>query len=448
LKDQKHLNTEVSAFFRKFATNGGKVLVGLSGGADSTALVCALCAMRDALKITVACAHINHGIRGTDADRDEAFAQSLAERLGCEFHSMYADVPRLAREQKLGLEETARKVRYDYFDRLCREEGYDFVAVAHNANDNLETMLFHLARGTGLAGMAGISPVRGNIIRPFLNVTRDEIINYLSEIKQDYVTDQTNFDTNYARNKIRSDVVPALLSINSGAIQHASALAEISREYLELAANEAKKLQITEKNDRVTMNSAEIACAPAPVAAELLQIAFARIANGTLSAQNISDMIKTAASDNPSSVVNLPDGVVFRREYEICVLLRQNETAACESFCPNETVQAFGDYLISTSEQPELDKIYKKVNTLTIPRDTIKDTILVRNRAEGDRIRLPSGTKTVKRLLIDRKITRAERERIPLICDGQTVFSVVGVADSVDTKNVICALSVHIWRKI
>ena len=202
------------------------MLVALSGGADSVALLRAL----QALSHDVCAAHVNHGIRGAEAERDETFCRELCEALGVPFLALHTDVPALAEAGGTGLEETAREERYRLLEEARRQLACDCIATAHNAEDNGETLLLHLARGTGLAGLCGIPPVRGRVIRPLLSVSRREIEAYLASIDQPYVNDSTNGDVDYSRNRIRARVMPELAAINPGFIRAAERTARLLSE--------------------------------------------------------------------------------------------------------------------------------------------------------------------------------------------------------------------------
>ena len=184
---------------------GETVLLALSGGADSVALLCAL----RALGYPVRAFHLNHCLRGAESDRDEAFCRALCERLGVPLTVERIDVR--AQTAGEGIEAAARRIRYE---RLAAAAQGAKIATAHTADDNLETMLFHLARGTGPKGLAGIPPVRDGVIRPLIGVERAQVEAYLAELGQDYVTDSTNLADSYTRNRIRHGVVPALRQIN------------------------------------------------------------------------------------------------------------------------------------------------------------------------------------------------------------------------------------------
>lgn len=215
------------------------VLCGFSGGADSVTLLSVLHALSDGRgdvpPFTLCACHVNHGIRGEEADRDEAFCRAFCEAEGVPLYVKKVDVPALAREQGLSEETVGRNVRYEFFaetaERIARESGAEVVkiATAHTASDNAETMLFHLARGTGLSGLCGIPPVRDDIIRPLLDCTREDIEDYCDEHHLTYVKDSTNTDRSYARNRIRYDVLQVLKELNDGAVANMARTADTLR---------------------------------------------------------------------------------------------------------------------------------------------------------------------------------------------------------------------------
>lgn len=190
---------------------GARVLCAVSGGADS---MCLLALLRETADFELAAAHFEHGIRGEESLRDCAFVEEYCRDRGVACFVEHADVPALAAETGLGLEEAARSLRYAFLERTAEEEGFDYIATAHNADDNAETVLFHLARGTGPAGLRGIPPQRGNIIRPLLHLTRAEIEAYLAANGIPHVEDSTNSDEHFSRNRIRRSVVPVLKELN------------------------------------------------------------------------------------------------------------------------------------------------------------------------------------------------------------------------------------------
>ena len=214
----------------------GLAVVGFSGGADSTALAHWLCEKIGPRRVVLA--HVNHLLRGEEAERDQAAAEAFARQLGVRFALLRADVGALARQQGIGLEACGRQVRYQFFHSLAQGEA-DRILTAHNAQDNAETMLLHLCRGTGLAGLCGIPPRRGKVLRPFLGVDRREIESYCAEKGLSYVTDSTNLTGDFARNRLRREVLPLLEELNPRFVQgagQAAALLRRDRDFLESQA--------------------------------------------------------------------------------------------------------------------------------------------------------------------------------------------------------------------
>ena len=192
------------------------VLVGLSGGADSVMLLLLLLKIRsDICDFPIAAIHINHMIRGSEATRDEEFSRSLCDTLGVNFQSLAINVPQLASQNGMSIEEAARNARYSaFFDIINQDDCISTIAVAHNATDNLETVIFNMMRGTGLSGIAGIPPVRDNIVRPLIYSSKQTITAALDEAEIDYVIDSTNNDIQYTRNYIRHEIIPRLSALN------------------------------------------------------------------------------------------------------------------------------------------------------------------------------------------------------------------------------------------
>ena len=203
--------------YNMFSEND-RVLVALSGGADSCALVYALKSLCDILNIKIGCAHLNHGIRGDEALRDMNSAKKIAEKLSIPFHCKTVDVPKYSAENSVSEETAGRILRYDFFNALCKAHGYSKIAVAHNKNDSCETIIMNLLRGCGSNGLKGILPVNGTVVRPVIECTRSDIEAYCREKNIDYVTDSTNNDDIYTRNFVRLNIIPRLEQVNLNAV--------------------------------------------------------------------------------------------------------------------------------------------------------------------------------------------------------------------------------------
>ena len=223
--------------------HGDSVILGVSGGADSVCMLHLLNSLKEDLGIELTVVHVDHGIRGIEAERDAEFVEHISEELGVECKIFHIDIPAIAREKKMSEEETGRIERYAVFESVAEEIGANKIAVAHNLNDNSETVLFNLFRGSKLKGMTGIPVKRGKIIRPLLCLTRKEIEGYLEKHHLDYCIDSTNKETQYSRNKLRLDILPYIKeNINSKAEEHIVNTAQSLREvydYIECQTDEA-----------------------------------------------------------------------------------------------------------------------------------------------------------------------------------------------------------------
>lgn len=197
----------------KLLENGDKIIVALSGGADSVTLLDMINSVKELYNLTIYASHINHGLRGEEADRDENFCKILCEKYNVELFVKKANIKTLAKQQKISEELCGRNVRYSYFEELSQKLDAK-IATAHTASDNIETLLFNITRGSSVTGAGGITPMRGNIIRPLIMLTRADIEEYCEKNKLEYVTDSTNLSDDYTRNKIRHQVIPVLKQLN------------------------------------------------------------------------------------------------------------------------------------------------------------------------------------------------------------------------------------------
>lgn len=238
------LNRVISAVEKySLIENGDSVIVALSGGADSTALLSILISLKEKYNLSIYAAHVNHNIRGDEAERDENFCKILCEKFNTKLFVKNVDVPILAREQKISEELCGRNVRYAFFEELSQKLGAK-VATAHTASDNAETLIFNIARGSSVAGLSAIPPKRGNIIRPLIELSRSDIESYCEENNLDYVTDSTNLADDYTRNYIRHNIIPCLKKLNPSFERTALGLSESSREsadFIKKCAEKAEK---------------------------------------------------------------------------------------------------------------------------------------------------------------------------------------------------------------
>src|SRR5260370_1154725 len=235
---------------------GERVGVAVSGGADAVALLLLILELREKLGIVLSVVHFNHKLRGKASDADETFVAKLASKHGLDFHSASVDVAKKAKEERANLEDAARRARYDYFRSLVESGTCTRIAVAHTADDQAETVLAHLLRGTGLAGLGGIHPVAGPVIRPLLSVRRGELRRFLRAKKQTWREDATNRDTKRMRARIRKKLLPLLQKqFQPEIVEHLATLAGLAREdeaFLDAVAEERSQALVEKRSEEHT----------------------------------------------------------------------------------------------------------------------------------------------------------------------------------------------------
>lgn len=415
--------------------SGGLVLCAVSGGADSVCLLHLLRALSGRMGFRLAAAHFNHLLRGEASDGDEAFVRSLCETWGIPLYTGRGDTAGAAKQAGRGLEETARELRYAFLRRTAEAIGANRIATAHTADDNLETILMRFVRGSGLRGLRGIPPRRGEIVRPLLNIERREVLSYLKAHGLSHREDESNGDRTYTRNRLRMDVIPLLRKENprlgATAAETAAALRRDDA-FLEAAALRASDSLRTQGEDRVIAAKA-LALAPDAVAARLAGLILNQIGAGRdVTAAHIAGVLALARGDDPSARLTLRGGVQVRRVYED--LIFSWETPAPRTFAPTplnlegETIVPGAGVRIVSSVGKMQEGNFQSDNTFWLNYDIIGGPLVVRPRAAGDRIALPrrGGSKTLKKLFIEERVPRHLRETIPVLADGRGVAAVAG----------------------
>lgn len=427
---------------KKMVSEG--VLVGLSGGADSVMLLLFLLEYRKRTDyFPILAVHINHSIRGESADNDEKFSRDLCKSLNVEFLSEKIDVPAIAKEMCLGIEECARNVRYNKFkDIISGRNDIRSIAVAHNADDNLETVLLNIFRGSGLRGACGIPPVRNNIFRPLLRVKKADILELLCSFDIVFVTDETNNETEYRRNYIRHEIVPKICNICDDPAAMVSRLSTNLRhddEYISFAADNiiGEQKQI-EARCLVGLHRAVLSRALIKLVknngADISSVSVDAIIN-LLSEDNFSWSLPGGATfvceRGLCSVRFAPDLWKFSYDFKITVGMTELEGFDSDFYLSNE----------------KIDKTCLNVYKISIQAD-ISSAIIVgdlylRPRCDGDTIYYGGMTRKVKKLFSDHKIPNSFKDSIPLLCDDNGVVWVPGLGvrddgNKSDSKLYVC----------
>jgi len=341
----------------------GTVLAAVSGGADSMCLLTALRQISVIRKFNVEAVHYNHMLRGEESDRDEAFVAGCCKAMGVICHTGRGDVKVEAAKSRRGIEETARIMRYSFFYETAREIGvpdrrdgaYDYdvgapdcenrlvkIATAHTADDNAETMIMNLTRGTGTSGLAGIPPVRGAIIRPMLLVSRDEVIGFLKSMGVEYVDDSSNSLMLYTRNRIRSMVIPVLKEINPAFTDAASTAAMLCRDddaFLSQLADEflASQERYDQANTENTVNTVSITALhalPGAISGRVVR----KLYGGALSFSHVRAVLELCSSKDPSARLSLP-GMTVYRQYDMIVFVKNEVQHSCKHYTSHTDAQ-------------------------------------------------------------------------------------------------------------
>ena len=412
------------------------ILVGLSGGADSSALLLMLKIYSEQSGAKIYAAHLNHCIRGEEADRDERFCKELAESLGITFFSVRLDIPAMAKKSGESVESEARNARYDFFDTLMRENNISILATAHNADDNLETVIFNLTRGAGLSGLCGIPEVRptnsGVVIRPILSMEKKDIIAFCNENNINYVTDSTNANNDYTRNKIRNQVIPILKEINLGVVKNTSRAIDALKDDSSFLKNMTESF-IEQNCKDLSIDLKTVCNTPPSIINRALISLYSKISNGeTLEAIHVNAIKELASRGIPHSSASLPASIeVVVEDGKLCFIYKKERSKITDfNIALKNGINTIEDAKIDifVDIEPYSKNIYKKSILLSIDSDKINGALIARRRQAGDKILSGKVHKSLKKLFNEKKIPIELRERIPVICDENGILAVPLVA--------------------
>lgn len=440
---------------------GERVAVAVSGGADSVALLLLFLELREKLGIVLSVAHLNHKLRGKASDADEKFVAKLAANHRLSFHVETLDVAAKAKREKANLEDAARRARYDFFSRLVAEGKTDRLAVAHTADDQAETVLAHILRGTGLAGLGGIHPQAGCVVRPLLYFRREELRSYLRRKKQSWREDATNQDTTRTRARIRKKLLPLLeRQFQPGVVEHLASLAEFAREdeeFLELLARERCEALAQKERDATRIAVADLL---QPLRNKNFNTEYAeatekkerslaltkrmlrrlieerKLGTGQITAQHIASVLHLARQGKSGKALQLPGAVEVRRENNelvFCANAKDTKRGA------NKQSAAEFEYNIdfingaATLRLPQAGCVFRlrvidwlaereetRQSGAVLDRDRLRAPLVLRNWRPGDKLR-PAGHQKahkLKRLLNEKHISRWKRDGWPVLTSG------------------------------
>lgn len=410
------------------------VLVALSGGADSVALLLELLRLqRNGRILRVEAAHLNHTIRKDEADADAAFVKELCERLTVPLHSERIDVPRLVKETGVSLELAARNARYAFLERVRADRDLDCIAIGHHRDDQAETLLLHLLRGSGTDGLSGMRLRSGRLIRPLLYTGKAAILAYLSECGQSFCTDSTNFETDATRNRIRLNVIPALEALNPSVkktlSEAASHIAE-DADYLNALARKAKANCGTDRE--------RLSALPRPVRVRVLRML---LPYSDFTAADL-DRLDTLLEGQTGDMATLKNGVIAWLDANDLRIGREDDEPFSVPVPRAGAVKLpHGTLLIETVDHASIPC---GGSDAYIDADRLIGSVIARNPKEGDRFTPLGmhGSKLLSDFLSDRKIPRFERN-MPILCDERGIVYVAGhtiderMRVSADTKHIL-----------
>ncbi len=417
-----------------------KILAGISGGPDSVCLLFVLQMLQKELDFQLMAVHVNHGLRGQEADRDQAFVEKLCREQEIPLRCVSMEVRERARREKLTLEEAGRLCRYEVFAQEAQRYGCNRIAVAHHGDDQAETMLFHLFRGTGLRGLAGMEPKRDRLIRPLLCVERREILEWLREQGLSWCEDSTNQQEAYTRNRIRHSIlICAREQINDGAVRHmmgtAEELAEIEH-FLEESTQRAARLCVREERNGCFIFEEAFDQLPSLLKGRLVRFCLAEQGDGLkdIERQHI-EMVKELFGKHTGSWLCLPGGRRALREYGGVALTRE-EPGEQQDMGALPLVEIPGScrtgektWIFSLENAQKNQIIPEKTYTKWFDYDKIENYPVIRRRMPGDYLEInrEHGRKKLKDYLIDQKVPVRERGRLLLLADGSHIIWIPGM---------------------
>jgi tRNA(Ile)-lysidine synthase len=434
------LEIQVHKTIKKYGmlSHGDLVLAAVSGGADSTALLLCLHRLADELNISIAVAHLNHSIRGAEGDADQEFVRQLSLKLELPFFFEVIEIKKQAAEIKENLEQFARRTRYNFLRKTASMLNAQKIAVGHSLNDQAETVLFRLLRGSGIQGLSAIHPIVGGlVIRPLLNCTRAGIIEYLNQKGAPYREDSTNKDPGFTRNRIRQELLPFLENnYNPRLIHTLSRTAELTRgawSFIESEAKSAFETIHTKNDEGISLPVVEIARLHPELQKQVLRCALKSFLGSLdgITSQHINNVLSLCGKKQSGFRVPLPKRSIAIRQFDNLSMLKRISLSSPEfnyslkipgeCFIPDIKGQFSAKVIPMTPE-----RLKEKSPWLALlEMAALPSMLTIRSKAPGDRYG-GSGHRKVKKMLIDRKIPLAQRPFLPMVVAGNSVVWIPG----------------------
>lgn len=401
--------------------NGDRIVVGFSGGPDSVFLVEMLLKLKEKINFNIVLVHINHLLRGEEAQRDEDFSINYGKAKGLEVFSRKINITSLGEEKGLTLEEAGREARYDYYEEILEKTKSNKIALAHNKDDQIETFMFRLSRGTGISGLEGIISKRGKYIRPISEIYKKEILEYLDSNQISYCIDSTNLENEFTRNSIRLDLIPFIEKRYNPKFK--DKVFSLIEEIREINSFLEKEIEIYSKKETIDIDT--ILKFPKSIRGKILSKYLYKYGL-EVNRKKIS-LIESILEKGGSQEISLDSQYILKKEYNILKIqkinLIKNNIEEVTFTIPNKI--KYGDYIIEAEyvERGEQNKNCFYTNL------KLGDTLIVRGRKDGDKI-IPTGMKGEKKLkeiFINEKIGKEKRDSIPLIVHNDNIVWIAGV---------------------
>ena len=438
-----------------------KILIAFSGGADSLALLLMLHALKEELHIELGACHVNHMLRGKDAEEDEIFCSEVARKLSIPFYSMKKDVRGYAKKKGLSVEVAGRELRYAFFKDIMVNHRYEKCATAHHLDDQVETVLLNLMRGSGLNGLTGMSPKREEYIKPILFLKKEELLAYLKEQSMEPREDDSNMESIYQRNKVRNKLIPYIReNFNEDFPETIWRMTDLLREDLDFIHEQVEKVKSeyveNRKDNRIVIRKEAFHQHKAVVSRLLFDAIESVKGNITdIEEVHIRDMIALQKNETGKSI-DIKDAVVARNDYGNLIIERKKTDTEREENMLHEELKIPGTYVVDGKtirfRYVERDEIVKDKKLRFFNGDVIEETVIVRNRQEGDRMR-PFGMKgyrKLKNILIDKKISREDRDKLLVFQNRNEIFYIGSMIISDDYKvkdNTVKILEIGIFEE-
>jgi tRNA(Ile)-lysidine synthase len=431
---------EATLINRKLLSKGDRILVALSGGPDSMALLHLFIRLKSKYDLTIAAAHLDHAIRPASA-KDQEFCLKTCQALHIKLHSKRLNIAALAKRNGISIEEAGRQARYAFFDTLANKYRYTKIATGHTLDDSVETVLFNLTRGTGLSGLSGIPRQRGQIVRPLLDFEKSELLSWLKAVKAKYVRDTSNRLLDYSRNRIRLKILPEFEKINSAAKSNIARLSEIISEELEFirgfTVSAYEDVLFESGNGKIVLDLGKLVQYDKSLRKKVLQEAFSNLCGkmGNLSSQDLSRALGIIDGKSGGRAPLTQGIYIEKSQGRLAILKASSQPAELKLLIPGITRIHDRSIRARVISKSEMGNFGLGNYNIYLDREKMKN-ITVRFSRPGDKIR-PLGMKghrLLSDIFIDCKIPEFEREAVPLILSDQKIAWIAGIMISDDFK--------------